>query len=430
MNELLTLLPWLIAMLVLIGFSGFFSASEAALFFLRPSDLREMRNGLRSEQMAVQLLGNSERLLSAILFCNLVTNIAYFAISSIVSIRIERMQDFGQGTAILFAAFSLLGIIFMGEMLPKSFAVLRAQLLARYLSLPISLIVRLLDPIMPLLQGVNLISRRLLFPEMAPEKYLEIDDLERAIEISGSGDQALIRQEQAVLQNIVQLSNIRIDEWMRPRTQFMNYRPPVKLSDLQGRVPPSGYLLITEANSEEIEQAIRLDNQFQLPDENLEKIAAPVLYLPWCATVADAFEKLSHRECEVTVVLNEFGETIGVLTIEDILETVFTYSPSRSRRLFDKNPLHIIHDGKWIISGMTSLRYLARELSAEVAGLAGFPETYSVTVGGIIQEKMQRLAEKGDACDWGPFRFLVIEIENRGNMLVELTLQDQELEQS
>ncbi|MEM9409938.1 MAG: CNNM domain-containing protein [Planctomycetota bacterium] len=428
MSDLILLAPWLITMMLLIGCSCFFSASEAALFSLRPSDRRSLRNGTRSEQAAYELLGDPDRLLSAVLFWNLVINISFFAISSMVAIRLEKSEQMGQGVAVAFAGFSLLGIIFFSELLPKSFAVLRPRTLTQLLSLPLSLFVRLLDPVMPLLQGTNLITRRLFFPTIEAEPYLGIQDLERAIEITGSSDASVIRQEQAVLQNIVQLSSIRVDEWMRPRTQFDKFQPPVGFDDLGGRIPPSGYLLVTEPGSEEIEKAIRLDNHFQLPEQNIERLAEPVLYLPWCSTVADALEKLSHKEREVAVIVNEYGETIGVLTIEDILETVFNYSPSRSKRILDQNPIHPIHAGKWVVAGMVSLNYLAREMSEDLLGLARIPETHCVTVGGVIQEEMQRLAEPGDVCSWGPFRFHVIEVEHRGNMLVELTLNEQENE--
>ena len=435
MSELVSLAPWLITMMVLVGCSCFFSASEAALFCLRPSDRRSLKNGSGSEQAAYQMLRDPDRLLSAVLFWNLVINITYFAISSVVAIRIDRLESFGQGSAYAFGAGSLLAVIFFSEMLPKSFAVLQPLRLTQILSLPLSFFVRVLDPLMPLLRGFNLVTRRLLFPTFENEPYLGIEDLERAIEISGAegdadNETAIIRQEQAVLQNIVQLSSIRIDEWMRPRTQFVNFRPPVQLEHLQGKVPASGYLLITEEDSEEIEKAIRLDNHFHLPSENLERLSEPVLYLPWCSTVADALEKMSHREREVTVVLNEYGETIGILTIEDILETVFNYSPSRSKRILDKNPIHKITDRKWVIAGMMSLSYLTRELDDEIEHLEPIPNTHSVTVAGVIQEEMQRLAETGDACDFGPFRFEVIEIEHRGNMLVELTLRNQKEAQS
>lgn len=244
---------------------------------------------------------------------------------------------------------------------------------------------------------------------------MEVNDLERAIEHSGN-DAALIKQEQAVLQNIVRLSTILIEEWMRPRTQFVSFRPPVNLSDLDGVIPASGYLLITEEDSEEIEKAIRLDNQYQLNQDHLEQIAEPVLYLPWCATVADALEKMSHRDREVTVVVNEFGDTIGVLTIEDILETAFAYSPSRSQRLLDLPPLEQIADDTWRVAGIMSLRQLARRLDVVI------PPTISVTVGGVIQETMQRLAETGDQCRWGPLHLTVIEVSQRGAMLVEVRI--------
>ena len=419
MNSLLPLLPWFIGMFVLIACSGFFSASEAALFYLRPSDRRSLKNGSVSEQRAWKLLSDPDRLLSAVLFWNLVINISYFTISSIIALQMESDPLLGQSTGIGFAIFSLLAIIFFSEMLPKSLAVIKPISITRIVSLPLSITVRLLDPVMPVLQNVNLISRRILLPSFKKEPYLETGDLERAIELTGDNDASVIKQEQAVLQNIVQLSKIRIDEWMRPRTQFVNYQPPVSLNDLRS-VPASGYLLVNEPNSEEIAKAIRLDNLFDLPDENVDRLAAPVLYLPWSATVADALEKMSHRDREVTVVLNEYGETIGILTIEDVLETVFNYAPSRSKRLLDQNPLHKIEDGKWVVSGMMSLRRLSRELDITI------PETHSVTVAGVIQETMQRLAVQKDECNWGPLRFRVIEIPHRGHMIVEMTLNSDE----
>ena len=181
---------------------------------------------------------------------------------------------------------------------------------------------------------------------------------------------------------------------------------------------------MTEVGSSEIEKAIRLDNRFDLTGD-LERYAENVLYLPWCATVADALEKMSHRDREVAAVVNEFGETIGILTIEDILETVFVYSPSRSARLLDMPPLVEVGPDTYQVAGLMSLRQLAKRLEVEI------PDTYSVTIGGVIQETMQRLAEVDDECDWGPFRFQVIEVQQRGSMLVEVhVLKDREGESS
>lgn len=401
-------------MAVLIGLSAFFSASEAALFYLRPGDRRKLEYGNARERAAFRLLTDPDRLLSAVLFWNLVVNITYFALSSVVAIQVEQKPELGSVFAVGFAFGSLIMIIFFSEMLPKSLAVIRPMSIARLVSIPLSAAARATDPVMPVLRGLTRLSRRMIWPGFKAEPYMELADLERAIQIS-SEDQSIITQEQTVLNNIVKLSDIRIDEWMRPRTQFHTFRPPVSLQDLRGSVTPSGYLLVTEEDSEEIEKAFRLDSVSHLEPEAIDSMAQPVFYLPWKATVADALEQMSREQCQVTAIVNEFGETVGILTIEDIIETVFSYEPSRSKRLLDLNPIHRISKGRWAVSGLMSLKRLARQFNP-----GKLPETRSVTVSGIIQEQMQRLAQQGDQCQWGPFSFRVIEAPQADNILVEL----------
>ncbi len=237
MEILVSFLPWLIAMGVLIGCSAFFSASEAALFFLRNRDRRSFITGTTAQRTAAHLLADPERLLSAVLFWNLVVNIAYFAIASMVSMWIQKLP--GQNTlAFAFTCGALLTIIFFSEMLPKSLALLSPQKISQLVALPMAVAVRITDPLMPAVKLVNLLSRRLLYPKFKPEPYLEVADLERAIQLSTS-DAELAEREEATLQSVVQLSEIRADELMRPRMQFRSFRPPVALDDLAGELPRS-----------------------------------------------------------------------------------------------------------------------------------------------------------------------------------------------
>jgi CBS domain containing-hemolysin-like protein len=414
MDALAQQFPWLIAMAMLIVGSGFFSASEAALFSLKPTDRRSLQTGNTAQRSAARLLDDSERLLSAVLFWNLTINIAYFSIVSIVNLRLEESDYFGQSTAIAFGVASLLAIIFCSEMIPKSVAVLRPRAIAAWVAVPLVVAVRLVDPIMPALQVANVLSRRLIWPNFKPEKYLEVVDLERAIELSTT-DANLIEQEQAALRNIVLLSDIRAEEWMRPRSQFQAFRPPVMLADLKGTMTPSGYLLITEPDSEEVDAAIHLKEMADVPAEHLEHYAEPVVQLPWCATVADALQELAQRHRQVAAIVNEFGETIGILTLEDILDTVFTYHPSRSRLLLGKKPIHDISENVWLAAGVTSLRRLSRYLEIEL------PPSKCVTLAGVIQQALGRIVTEGDICDWGPFHMKVLEAPERGHMLIELT---------
>ncbi|MAV35411.1 MAG: hemolysin activation protein [Planctomycetaceae bacterium] len=410
MADLTQILPWLVAMALLIGASAFFSASEAALFYLRSEDRLRMRSGNRAQQLVDRLLEVPDRVLSAVLFWNLVVNLAYFALASIAGMKLPA------SLSVFFAAGALLCIIFFSEMLPKSIAVLIAPNLASLVSMPLAVMIRILDPVMPAMRTVNFLSQRMLWPRFKEEAYLEVADLERAIELSTS-DAKLIRQEREALRNIVHLSEIRADEWMRPRNQFRTFQSPVSIDQLEGQLTPSGYVLISENNQEEIDSAVNLKTLFDVPQQHLEYHAQPVAHIPWCATVADALEKMQRGDRQVAVIVNEFGDTVGILTLDDILETVFSRSPTRSGRLLNRPAVQELGPGRWRVVGLTSLRRLARYLGFSL------PSSKSVTVSGLVHEQLERLPQSGDECEWGPFRILVRDAPQRGHLVVELHLR-------
>src|SRR5271157_1675912 len=238
------LLSGLLAMTALLLCSAFFSASEAAMFSLRRAQRRELSKGSKAQQTIARLLDDPDRLLTAVLFWNLIMNLSFFTIGSIVSLQ---MQQADQATAAgAFAVGSVVTIILFGEMLPKSLGVLQTQRLAVWLAIPLAATIRIVSPLLPVFRLATLLSRRLLWPNFAPEPYLHIRDLERAVKLSGA-DATLVEQGQRVLESIVLLSDIRAEELMRPRMQFLSYRPPVTLADLKARPPSGGYLLVTEA---------------------------------------------------------------------------------------------------------------------------------------------------------------------------------------
>ena len=237
--------PWLLAMALLICCSAFFSASEAALFCLRWPDRRLLASGTRSQRAAERLLSDPDRVLSAVLFWNLVVNLIYFAISSIVGLRLDRASGSSQTFVAGFAAASVLAIIFFSEMLPKSIAVLQPRALAGLHGLALSAAVRVVDPIMPVLRTINLYSRRLIWPSLVQEAPLELEDIGRAIEVSQE-DQELVAQERLVLGNIVKLSSISAREWMSPRKKFRCLLPPISVADITATGTTGGYALVAE----------------------------------------------------------------------------------------------------------------------------------------------------------------------------------------
>src|SRR4029078_7861034 len=88
---------------------------------------------------------------------------------------------------------------------------------------------------------------------------------------------------QSALRNIVLLSELTAEEVMRPRNQFPAFTPPVSLEDLHGELPPGGYLLVTEPDSDDVASAISLLRLATIPKQRLERFARSVVYVPWCA---------------------------------------------------------------------------------------------------------------------------------------------------
>ena len=402
------ILPWLIAMAVLIGCSAYFSASEAALFSLRPADRRSLAGGTPGERQAAVMLEDPERVLPAVLFWNLVVNVAYFAVATIAEGQIP-----DGSWAWPFRITALLLMIFFSEMLPKTFGVLVNKQLAALVSLPLTVFVGMVDPIMPTLRLVMSGSQRLLWPGFEPEQGLVTADLERAIKLSAT-DARLLDQERAILENIVSLSGLRADETMRPNPQLQLFRPPVKLTDLEGNRTRSGYLFLTEPDSDNIYEAVRLESLWSLHPEHLEAAAEPVIYVPWCAPLADVAALLLGKDREVAAVVNEHGATIGAITTDDLMDVLFSEHSSRCRRLLNREPIQELTPQLWQATSFTNLRRLADYFAVEL------PTSQHQTIGGVIQESLQRIAQEGDRCQWGPFEFHVISQETDDQLQVHI----------
>lgn len=405
-------------MVVLTMASGFFSCSEAALFYLGREDRELMARGGAGARAAAILLERPERLLTSILFWNLVINMAYFALSSIVTLGLEKSGGASHATA--FAVGSLLLIIVVSEMMPKNLGVIWSRQLSSLVGLPLSVATRVLDPVLPSLLAVSRVCQRLVAPEFVGEPYMELGDLERAITLSGS-DPALVEQERNILSRVVALAEVRVEEVMRPRRQYLSFTPPVTAEDLGGETTPSGYLLITEEDSEEIAAAISVERAALMPPgDRLDLHARPVVLVPWSATAAATLSELRRRGRRVAAVLNEMGETIGIVTLEDLLDEVLQPEPAPKHPHDRPGKLTDLGDGVWQATGRTTLRRVAKQLRLVL------PPAKGITVGGLVQEQLQRLPVVGDTIEWGGLEWKVIEAAEASNLLVELRPQVEE----
>lgn len=373
-----------------------------------------LRRGNAAQRTAVQLIEKPDRLLTAILFWNLMINIVFFALASIIGIRLESQGRTTEAAATATAA--LFGLIVFSEMFPKTVGVQQPRLVASVVSLPLAVAVRTLDGVKPLINALNDGLQRILLPNFVPEAFLELSDLEQAIDLS-TGDKELAAHERAALQGIVTLSELRADELMRPRGQYVSYQPPVHLEDLGGRRPRSGYILVAEPGGDEIVGAIPVQRMPTLPSHHLERFVERVAYMPWCSTVAAVLEELRLQACEAAVVVNELGETIGVITLEDILDTVFDIQASRSARLLAVSSIQEAGENCWHVTGITSLRRLSRHFGVQLAPIR------STTVAGLLQELLQEIPTTDDEVHWSGMQFRVLETAQDEPVKIELRIE-------
>jgi putative hemolysin len=408
------LLPGLIAMLALMGCSAFLAASETALFFLSHDEIRAFRVGRPRERAAVSLLADPDRVLTGILFWNLVVNLCYFAVSVVVSERL--FAGHHQAAAGIFGLVSLLVLLLFGEVVPKVAAAFSRRTLAPLVAWPIAAVVRLLDPVLPLFRGLILIARRTVLPHVRQEAFLSSEDLENAVNVSELSAE-MIRQEKQILHNILDLSEIRAEEIMRPRGTYAAHRPPIRAADLGGKAPPGDYIAVVRKGSDDVESAIALATFSLVPDDRLDDAAEEVVHVPWCAPLATVLTLLREQVASVASVINEYGETIGIVTYDDMMDAVLIPEPNRALRFLPREPVLEIAPDCYHVEGITSLRHLCGRLGIEYE-----PDSDElVTLAGLLHEKLEHLPTVGDECTWRDFHVRVIEVSKRGRLRAMVT---------
>lgn len=424
--------PLITAMAALAAGSAFFSACEAAFFSLRAADREAMAHGPLGERLAVALLRDSQRLLTAILFWNLVINFAYFTLASIITVR---WQGAGHGEwAGIFASASVFALILFSEMLPKSLALLAARRFASFAPFLLSPAVRVAAPVLELLRGIAAALLRVFRPGFRPEPYLRVRDLELAV-IHTHGPAVALQREYEAIQNLLQLSELSAEEVMRPRTEIRHHHPPLTPDDWRAGIPPSGYFILLDDEDEVFaalspETLLRHadapaaaegdgadrppESQTSAPAPGLERFAEPVAYVPWKASAASVLETLRKAKKPVAAVVNEFGETVGVVTIDDLLRRIFAPQTGRSEMLWRRTSIHRVGAGVWQVTGITGIRRLERFFGLTL------PPTRHFTIAGVLQERLERVPRVGDECDWGPFRLRVVQVRRDKPIVVEL----------
>lgn len=408
-------------MLAMVVCSAFFSASETAFFFLTRDQIRAFSSGNRRQKMVAALMANPDRLLTAVLFWNLLINLAYFSVGVVVMQKLN-YEGYNIVAAVL-GILNLLGMIVFGEVIPKSVAVVFRRNIAVAASWPMAAAVAVLDPIIPMLGSIAHVLRRSLWPHVGVEAHLQPEDLERAIDASAATTAELLEMEQQVLHNILDLSEVTVEDVMRPRNLVVSVSPDDVIEGCHvATIRSMDYLLLKEDGPDVFTHAVALNRITAKPGVTFRDIAEKVIYVPWCANLAYVLAEFRNRFCNVAVVVHELGEMVGVVTYEDLLETVFSSSPSRTRRVLGREPVIQIAENRFHAEGLVTLRYLYKQLRIPFDN--NDDDNNQNTLAGLFHEKLERMPEVNDVVVQDGWIFKAIEVTQQGQVRALIEAED------
>ena len=401
-------------LLLLIVLSGFFSSSETGLMAINRVRLQhQAEEGSKAAARILSLLDRPDRLIGLILIGNNFVNILASAIATILAVRV-----FGDaGVAIATSVLTLVILIF-AEVTPKTFAALHPERIAKPASL---ILVPLLRLAYPLVWMTNLLSnglRRILGinPESSNRDRLTKEELRTLMMQSGHRIPA---RRHGMLLSILDLEKVQVDEIMVPRGEIVGLDLTDEVEELVSQLRSTQHtrLPVFHEDVEEIVGVLHartalklLDNPELLTDETefknrLRELCEEPYYVPHSAALHTQLYNFQKERERLAVVVDEYGEIEGLVTIDDILEEIV--GEFTTDHIQETSPdVHPQEDGTFIIDGSATIRDLNRILEWEL------PTDGPRTVSGLIVELLEFIPENTLGIQWGDYRLEVLAIQD------------------
>lgn len=405
-------LPQLLVLASLLALSGFFSGSETALFSLRSHELRGVR--APSLRLAATLLRQPRELLVTILLGNMAANVAYFSGSVFVTVDLGRAL--GRWAAVVGGLGFLLGVIVFGEVVPKGVASRAPRAWARVAAYPLTLFFSIA---LPIRWGMRQILRPVsdwLSRVHPPEADLTADELKMLVEIS-EAEGLLDERENDLMQRVLGLREMRVKDVMVPRVDIRAFdldrgRAPFVAEFVRRR---DSKIPVYRGSIDEVEGVLLAKDVYFRPEKDLADLVRKVPFVPETKTVESLLRQFRKEGQSVAIVLDEYGGTEGMVTLEDILEAIVGEIEDEYDR--GEDPVRQVGKDAYLLAGGLSIREWEQifgvDLPAEGVG----------TLGGFIVFSLGRLPKKGDVVRYRNLSFTVRRVAGRRvqRILVEVT---------
>lgn len=409
MVEYLGFDPNIIALIVgdiiLLLISGMMSSSEVAYFSLTPAEVRRIkRGGSVATDAASKLLDNPDQLLATILVVNNMVNIGTVVLSTQILNSLFVFHRFGFLVHTVVVTFILL---LCGEVLPKVFAQGSTMRVALWFAQPLTLLRWLVYPLgYVLVRTSNVASERL----MQKSNDISIEDLADAVDMTTSTS----TEEQKILSGIVNFADREVEEIMRPRMDIVGVEQTMSFSEVKQTITSSGYsrLPVYSETIDNIKGTLFVKDLIayanRTDDFGWQSLIREPYIVPMHKQVTDLLEDFRHDKVHMAIVVDEYGATQGLVTLEDILEEVVGEISDESdidESFYERiDKCTYIFEGKTHIVDMLRVLQLDDELFEDVQGRAE-------TIAGLLLEIKRNFLKKGEQLSSHGICFVVTAVE-------------------
>lgn len=399
-------------MLILLCCSALISASEVAFFSLTSKELDIIRQSTSmTGKIALQLLEKPKRLLATILIANNFVNVGIVIISTVISHEFLKYFNNPALEFVVQVFFVTFLILLLGEVIPKVYATSHPVRTASLMAYPLLILRTVFKPLSELLvYSTSIIDKRIKQKGHA----ISVDELSHALELTESGQTS--ESEKKILHGIVKFGNTDVKQIMKPRVSVLAFELHTDYKTLLKKIVESGFSRVPVYHDtfDNISGVLYIKDLLQYIDEgeNFEwqKLLRSAFFVPENKKIDDLLKEFQEKKIHLAIVIDEYGGTSGIVTLEDILEEIVGDISDE----FDEEDLVYskLDDNNYVFEGKTALNDLYRVLKIEGEEFEK-QKGESDTLAGFILELAGKIPERGTEIKFHNYIFKVESVDKR-----------------
>lgn len=404
-----------ITLFLLLLLSAFFSSTEIAYLVSNKIkiEIRARKKNLYAYN-ANYFIKNPDLFFSTLLISNNIVNIAFASLISVFLI-----SSFGMEEAEILI-ISTIFLLFFGELMPKFVGRELADTIILISSIPLRMVLFLLYPLVKITSKVSSILNRLNTKE--EEEILQIfdkEDIQNLIEESSEAGK-MNEDQSDIITKVIEIREQRVYEAITPRTDIAGVEINATIEEVIDKFLETGYskLIVYEENLDNIKGMILLKDLFHNPN-SLSEMIREVVFVPETKKSLEMLNEFLEKQFTLAVVVDEFGGTAGIITIEDLIEELF--GEISDEYDIEEKVVKKLDNNTYILSGKVEIDYLNEEFGFSIDEEGDFE-----TIAGFITSKLGRIPVKGETFKIDNYSILILKSDKTKIDLLKLTI-DQDL---